>query len=252
MESVAAALTPSSVQRMPALLGKRHKIPPLVGSIRSAILAGCPNAHARQRCRSRHHRRFSAWVLSKLNFQPCSDRGRASNWRAGSASFSKIRRTSNWPQVSSRCCANPPSRKEAADAESRFRRLAGLPCRRTLRHAQILQRPLRACLPPSRNATAWARLTVCLHQQASKPYQGALLRWQRPLGGCKQTRSTMRVSICFRGSSIRIILFSGKTTRHSDGWRQEGHGIRASCRTVVLRRAGVDVRSGGLRGSESG
>jgi serine/threonine protein kinase len=164
---------------------KRHKIPPLVGSIRSAILAGCPNAHARQRCRLRHHRRFSAWVLLKLNFQPCSGRGRASNWRAGSESFSKIRRTSNWPQASSRCCANPPRRKEAADAESRFRRLAGLPCRRTLRHAQILQRPLRACLPPSRNATAWARLAVCLHQQASKPHQGALLRWQRPLGGCK-------------------------------------------------------------------
>ena len=36
------------------------------------------------------------------------------------------------------------------------------------------------------------------------------------------------------------------------GWRQEGHGLRASCRPVDPRRARVDVRSGGLFGSESG
>lgn len=36
------------------------------------------------------------------------------------------------------------------------------------------------------------------------------------------------------------------------GWRQEGHGLRAASRSVDPRRARVDVRSGGLCGSESG
>ena len=35
------------------------------------------------------------------------------------------------------------------------------------------------------------------------------------------------------------------------GWRQEGHGLRAACRPVDPGRARVDVRSGGLCGSES-
>ena len=35
------------------------------------------------------------------------------------------------------------------------------------------------------------------------------------------------------------------------GWRQEGHGLRAACRSVDPRRARVDVRSGGLCGCES-
>lgn len=35
-------------------------------------------------------------------------------------------------------------------------------------------------------------------------------------------------------------------------WRQTGHGLRAASGPVVLRRAGVDVRSGSLRGSENG
>jgi len=36
------------------------------------------------------------------------------------------------------------------------------------------------------------------------------------------------------------------------GWRQAGHGLRAACRPVDPRRARVDVRSGGLFGSEGG
>lgn len=36
------------------------------------------------------------------------------------------------------------------------------------------------------------------------------------------------------------------------GWRQEGHDLRAARRPVVPRCARVDVRSGGLFGSESG
>ena len=36
------------------------------------------------------------------------------------------------------------------------------------------------------------------------------------------------------------------------GWRQEGHGLRAACRSLVTRGACVDVRSRGLFRSESG
>ena len=35
-------------------------------------------------------------------------------------------------------------------------------------------------------------------------------------------------------------------------WRQEGHGLRAARRPIDPRRARVDVRSGGLLGSEGG
>jgi hypothetical protein len=36
------------------------------------------------------------------------------------------------------------------------------------------------------------------------------------------------------------------------GWRQKGHGLRAACRPVDPRRTRLDVRSGGLFGSEGG
>ena len=63
-------------------------------------------------------------------------------------------------------------RKEAARAESHQRRPQGLPRARSLRHAQILQRPPHPRRRPASNRPR-PRRPLRLHQQAPQPHQAA-------------------------------------------------------------------------------
>ena len=97
-----------------------------------------------------------------------------------SRSYSKIAMPSRSPPISSPLSATTFPRKEAALAEPHCQRPQSLPRPRSLRHAQILQRPPAARRRLAR-LRALPRRSLRFHQQAPQPHQAPLLRWHRPM-----------------------------------------------------------------------